>query len=345
MISARELGRRFGDFVAVEGVTFEIAAGEVFGLLGPNGAGKTTTMRMLTGLVAPSSGQAEVAGISVTERPDEVRQAVGILTETPGLYVRLDALENLRFFARLYGVKKPDAKIEELLKRFGLWDRRREAVGSYSKGMRQKLAIARAVVHDPKVVILDEPTSALDPESAQVVRALITELKNEKRTIVLCTHNLDEAERLCHRIAVIKRTVLRVDSPAALRSALYGRSTTVKLVSVSEGMLEAVRAVPGVRSVEVRSVEVSRVEVSRVEVSGVEGSGVEGSGVEVSGQTLFIANDDPTHANPLLARALVGAGAEILSLSEIEKRLEDVYLDLVREDAASPAASTSRSAP
>jgi ABC-2 type transport system ATP-binding protein len=208
-------------------------------------------------------------------------------------------------------------------------------VGSYSKGMRQKLAIARAVVHDPKVVILDEPTSALDPESAQVVRALITELKNEKRTIVLCTHNLDEAERLCHRIAVIKRTVLRVDSPAALRSALYGRSTTVKLVSVSEGMLEAVRAVPGVRSVEVRSVEVSRVE----------GSGVEGSGVEVSGQTLFIANDDPTHANPLLARALVGAGAEILSLSEIEKSLEDVYLDLVREDAASPAASTSRSAP
>ncbi len=143
MIVARDLARRFGDFIAVEGVTFEVGAGEVFGLLGPNGAGKTTTMRMLTGLVAPTSGTAEIAGISVTERPDDVRQAVGILTETPGLYVRLDALENLRFFADLYGVKKPEPKIEMLLRRFGLWERRREAVGSYSKGMRQKLAIAR----------------------------------------------------------------------------------------------------------------------------------------------------------------------------------------------------------
>jgi ABC-2 type transport system ATP-binding protein len=309
MIVARDLARRFGDFIAVEGVTFEVGAGEVFGLLGPNGAGKTTTMRMLTGLVAPSSGSAEIAGISVIDRPDDVRQVVGILTETPGLYVRLDAMENLRFFADLYGVKKPEPKIEMLLRRFGLWERRREAVGSYSKGMRQKLAIARAVVHDPKVVILDEPTSALDPESAQVVRSLITELKDEKRTIVLCTHNLDEAERLCKRIAVIKQRVLRVDTPAALRSALYGRSSTVDLVEVTDALVAVAQRVPGVRS------------------------------VTVEGTRLLVAMDDPHEGNPALAKALIDAGAQLRSLREVQKTLEEVYLDLVREDARKAASA------
>ncbi len=303
MISARDLGRRFGDFVAVEHVTFEVAPGEVFGLLGPNGAGKTTTMRMLTGLVAPSSGDGEVAGISVTKDPDGVRQVVGILTETPGLYVRLDAIENLRFFARLHGVKRPAPKIEHLLRRFGLWERRSEPVGSFSKGMRQKLAIARAVVHEPKVVILDEPTSALDPESALVVRALVAELRDERRTIVLCTHNLDEAERLCHRIAVIKRTVLRVDSPAALRSALYGRTSRIRVRTLTDGMIEAVRAVPGVASV-----------------------GTEGSALIVA--------CDPEATHPAIARALLAAGAELLSLTEEHKSLEDIYLELVREPAS-----------
>jgi len=304
MIVARDLARRFGDFIAVEGVTFEVGAGEVFGLLGPNGAGKTTTMRMLTGLVAPSSGTAEVAGISVIDRPDDVRQVVGILTETPGLYVRLDAMENLRFFADLYGVKKPEPKIEMLLRRFGLWERRRESVGSYSKGMRQKLAIARAVVHEPKVVILDEPTSALDPESAQVVRQLITELKDEKRTIVLCTHNLDEAERLCRRIAVIKQRVLRVDTPASLRSELYGRSSTVDLVEVSDALVAVAERVPGVRA------------------------------VKVEGTRLLVSMEDPQVGNPLLAKALIDAGGQLRAMSESQKTLEEVYLDLVREDAA-----------
>jgi ABC-2 type transport system ATP-binding protein len=305
VIVCTDLARRFGTFVAVEDVTFEVGAGEVFGLLGPNGAGKTTTMRMLTGLVAPTHGSATVAGISVVDRPDEVRQEVGILTETPGLYVRLDAMENLRFFADLYGVKRPEPKIEALLKRFGLWDRRREAVGSYSKGMRQKLAIARAVVHDPKVVILDEPTSALDPESAQVVRSLITELKDDRRAIVLCTHNLDEAERLCHRIAVIKQRVLRVDSPAALRSALYGRSTRIELAVVGDAIVSAVKAVEGV-----------------IDVS-------------VDGTRLFVSVADPRGVNPRLARALIEAGAEVIELVEEHKTLEDVYLELVREKASS----------
>lgn len=309
MIVARDLARRFGDFIAVEGVTFEVGAGEVFGLLGPNGAGKTTTMRMLTGLVAPSSGTAEIAGISVTLRPDDVRQVVGILTETPGLYARLDAMENLRFFADLYGVKKPDPKIEMLLRRFGLWDRRREAVGSYSKGMRQKLAIARAVVHEPKVVILDEPTSALDPESAQVVRALITELKDEQRAIVLCTHNLDEAERLCRRIAVIKQRVLRVDTPASLRSALYGRSSTLELLEVTDALVAVARSVEGVRE------------------------------VKVDGLRMLVAMDDPSVRNPLLAKALIEAGGQLRAMSESHKTLEEVYLDLVREHEGQRATS------
>ena len=302
MIRAEKLGRRFGDYVAVEDVNVDIAKGEVFGVLGPNGAGKTTTLRLLTGLVAPTSGRAEVAGISVIDEPERVRTKVGILTETPGLYARLDAIENLRFYADVYGVRDPLPKIQHYLERFGLWSRRHEPVGAFSKGMRQKLAIARAVLHDPEVVFLDEPTSALDPESSRIVRDLVEELRAAGRTIVLCTHNLDEAERLCDRIGVLKRTLLHVDTPKALRRKLYGHLVEIDtLGTVPDTVLDGLRTLEGVREVTAR------------------------------GEGCVVSIADPRTDTPRLVSLLVERGVPILRVAEQARSLEDVYLDLLRE--------------
>jgi ABC-2 type transport system ATP-binding protein len=307
VIRAAGLTRRFGDFVAVEGVDLEISQGEVFGLLGPNGAGKTTTVRMLTALIAPTSGRAIVAGHSVTEEPDAVRAKVGMLTETPGLYVRLTAIENLRFFADIYGVRDADAKIRAILDRLDLGSHVHVPVGAWSKGMRQRLAIARAVLHDPAVLFLDEPTSALDPVAARAVRELVADLRRDGRTIVLCTHNLDEAERLCDRIAIIKQRPIRIDTPARLRRDLEGSRTVVRLAPpIPEGMLGVVRALPGVREA---SLEVG---------------------------TLRVSLDDPSARTPALVRTLVELGASILSVQEETRTLEEAYLALVGAEKASP---------
>jgi ABC-2 type transport system ATP-binding protein len=305
VIRAHKLGRRFGDYVAVEDVDVDIPRGEVFGVLGPNGAGKTTTLRLLTGLVAPTSGHAEVAGISVTDDPEGVRARVGILTETPGLYARLDAIENLRFYADVHGVRDAMSKIRAYLERFGLWARRHEPVGAFSKGMRQKLAIARAVLHDPDVVFLDEPTSALDPESSRVVRELVEELRGKGRTIVLCTHNLDEAERLCDRIGVLKRTLLHVDTPKALRRKLYGHLVEIDAArDVEPDTLAALGALPGVRDVCARP------------------------------QGCVLSIGDPLEDIPAVVRLLVERGVPVVRVAEQARTLEDVYLDLVREGGA-----------
>ncbi|MBX7197036.1 MAG: ABC transporter ATP-binding protein [Sandaracinaceae bacterium] len=307
MILAEGLGRRFGDYVAVHDVNVDIPRGEVFGVLGPNGAGKTTTLRLLTGLVAPTSGKAEVAGISVVRDPEGVRAKVGILTETPGLYARLDAIENLRFYADVHGVKNAMPKIQGYLERFGLWARRHEPVGAFSKGMRQKLAIARAVLHDPEVVFLDEPTSALDPESSRIVRDLVEELRAAGRTIVLCTHNLDEAERLCDRIGVLKRTLLHVDTPKALRRKLYGHLVEIDtLGAIPEPVLAALQALEGVREVR--------------------------PALHTEGCIASIA--DPRTDTPRLVALLVDKGVPILRVAEQARSLEDVYLDLLREGGA-----------
>ncbi|UJR79356.1 ABC transporter ATP-binding protein [Sandaracinus amylolyticus] len=305
MIRAENLGRRFGDFVALEGLDLEIAQGEVFGLLGPNGAGKTTTVRLLTAVISPTTGRATVAGFDVATHPEQVRANVGILTETPGIYVRLDAVENLRFFADIHGLRDPDARIRAVLERLDLWARRKEPVGGWSKGMRQRLAIARAVLHEPKVVFLDEPTSALDPAAARTVRELVTDLRREGRTIILCTHNLDEAERLCDRIGVLRTRLLRVDTPARLCRDLERASTIVRLVAPDAALLDVARALPFVRD------------------------------AALAGDTMRIALDDPEAHNPALVRALVEAGAEIRTVSEEVRTLEQVYLELV---GASPEA-------
>lgn len=299
MIRTVGLSRRFGDRLAVENLDLEVSAGEVLGFLGPNGAGKTTTVRLLCGLIAASEGYAEIAGFRVDQQPDEVRARVGILTETPGLYERLSTRENLRLFAELYGVDRPAARIQHWLTELELWDRRDDAAGSLSKGMRQRLAIARAMLHDPPVLFLDEPTSGLDPESARRVRETIASLKSEGRTIFLCTHNLDEAERLCDRVAVFKNRLLALDSAQALKRAAFGREVVFHLSKVEATYLDAVRAVPGVMDVSTKEQQIS------------------------------VRLVDPDVVNPGVVRALVVAGAEVRFIGETKHSLEEIYLQLV----------------
>jgi ABC-2 type transport system ATP-binding protein len=299
MIHTENLTKKFGDRTAVEALTLDVREGEVFGFLGPNGAGKTTTVRMLTTLIGPTSGTATVNNFRVGQDDTAIRRCTGILTETPGMYDRLSAEKNLTIFAHLYEVVDVKGQVEKYLRLLGLWDRRSDLVGNFSKGMKQKLAICRALLHEPAVVFLDEPTSGLDPEAARLVRDFIEEIKAEGRTIFLCTHNLDEADRLCDRIGVMKQRLITVDTPANLRNQLYGRKVVFHLREADDALLARVRALPFVK------------EAQRVE------------------NKLIIGLDDPETHNPALVRLLVEAGADVQFVGELRHSLEDVYLSLV----------------
>jgi ABC-2 type transport system ATP-binding protein len=300
MITTTNLTKKFGDNLAVDQLSITIPPGEVFGLLGPNGAGKTTTIRMLAALIGQTSGEASVAGYKIGENDYEIRKNVGILTESPGLYDRLSAERNLSFFAKLYEVDQISAQVEQYLRMLGLWERRLEQVGTFSKGMRQKLAIARALLHEPKVLFLDEPTSGLDPEAARLVREFIAELRQEGRTIVICTHNLDEADRLCDRIAVLNSQLLALDTPKNLRRQLYGRTVVFHLASAEEKYAEKIGAHDFVRS------------------------------AQIVDNKLVVTLDEPEAHNPALIRELVELGAQIRFVGELRRSLEDVYLRLVK---------------
>jgi ABC-2 type transport system ATP-binding protein len=300
MIRTDNLGKKFGTIQAVENLSLEVAEGEVFGFLGPNGAGKTTTVRMLTSLIAPTSGSATVAGFNVGHQDTEIRRSVGVLTEIPGMYDNLTAEYNLRIFAELYEVKDVKGQIEKYLKMLGLYERRLDSVGTFSKGMKQKLAIARALLHEPRILFLDEPTAGLDPEASHLVREFITELKNEGRTIFLCTHNLDEADRLCDRIGVFKSHLLVVDTPANLRTSVFGRKVVFHLRLVDDNI-----------AAEVRSLSFAR-EVKVVE------------------NKLIVTLDNPEVQNPEVVRMLVGRGADVQFVGELRHSLEEVYLHLVK---------------
>ena len=240
---------------AVDGLNLQVQEGEVFGFLGPNGAGKTTTVRLLACLIGPTAGRAWVNGLEVGKEDTGIRGQIGILTESPGLYERLSARRNLEIFAELYGVKDVAGQVRKYLELLDLWDRRDTEAGTFSKGMKQKLAIARALLHEPPVVFMDEPTSALDPESAKTVRDFIETLRGQGRTIFLCTHNLDEAERLCDRIGVFRQHLIAVDTPDALRRQLFGRQTVVHLAQVTDQMAETVRGLPFVLRLDVLAAE------------------------------------------------------------------------------------------
>jgi ABC-2 type transport system ATP-binding protein len=304
MIQTENLTKRFGSTLAVEQLNLSIEQGEVFGFLGPNGAGKTTTVRMLASLISPTQGRAVVNGFEVGRQDDQIRRSVGVLTETPGLYDNLSAEYNLRIFAELYEVRDPAGQVEKYLRMLGLWERRFEPTATFSKGMKQKLAIARALLHEPKVLFLDEPTAALDPESARLVRDFIAELRREGRTIFLCTHNLDEADRLCDRIAVFKTRLLVVDTPERLRQQMFGRKVVFHLRNLDEAMVSKVLKLPFVS--EARMVD----------------------------GRLLVTLDDPEKRNPEIVRQLVMDGAEIQFVGELRYSLEDVYLRLVRNDSA-----------
>jgi len=245
MIDAENLTRKFGNLTAVENLTLHIDEGEVFGLLGPNGAGKTTTVRMLCCLISKTSGEAKIGDYEIGNSADQqkIRRIIGLLPENVGLYDDLSAYKNLDFYGRLYKCTKEQRKerIEYFLKMLGLWDKRDLLVGTFSKGMKQKLAIARALIHDPQILFLGEPTANLDPEASKTVRDLILELKKEKRTIFLNTHLLDEAEKICDRVGILKTKLLAVGNPEELRESLWGRKTVVQLERVNDAIVAAVK--------------------------------------------------------------------------------------------------------
>ncbi|AKJ06348.1 ABC-2 type transport system ATP-binding protein [Archangium gephyra] len=299
-ISVQGLAKRFGMRTAVEGLDFDVRPGEVFGLLGPNGAGKTTTVRMLTGLLQPSEGEARVWGHSVRTEGEALRRVVGLLTEQPGLYERLSARDNLRFFMKLHELDERQAwpRARSYLERFGLAGREDDACGGFSKGMRQKLAIVRTLVHDPKVIFLDEPTSGLDPESARTVRDAVAELAAEGRTIVLCSHNLAEVERLCTRVAVVKGRLLAMAPVNELRRT--GSALDVKVEGEAERYVQALAALPFAPN------------------------------VLAEGARLRVMLADEAHAPDVVA-CLVGAGARVHSAVPAQRPLEEVYLELIRE--------------
>lgn len=307
-IKADGLAKRFNGFSAVDGLSFDVEEGEVFGLLGPNGAGKTTTIRMLSCLISPTSGTAFVNGLEIGKSPLEIRRSVGILTENPSLYERLTAYENMDFFARAYGVSDERARkdrIKEQLDFFGLWDRRADRAGTFSKGMKQKLAIARALVHDPPILFMDEPTAGLDPEASKNIRDLIGKLsKQEKHTILLSTHHLEDAERLCGRVMIIRkgRSVI-LGSPEGLQEKIAGKpSIELSLAHVSDEILGAVRSAEGVEDA-----------------------------IIFEGKIVAEA-DNAKSATPEIVRRAVGAGASILSVAVKRPSLEDAYLKLIKED-------------
>jgi ABC-2 type transport system ATP-binding protein len=310
IVEAKGLTKTFGSHTAVNHLNFKVEEGEVFGLLGPNGAGKTTTIRMLACLISPSEGSAKIVGHKINENPLAVRQTVGILTENPSLYERLTAQENMDFFAEAYNLTNPQEKssrIRELLAFFNLWERRNDKVATFSKGMKQKLAIARALVHNPPVLFLDEPTTGLDPESAKEVRDLMEKLsRREKHTILLCTHHLEDAERLCSRVMIInKGKSVVMGTPDELRNQITGKPTVqVNLRKLDLRIIEATKQVSHVAQVD----------------------------VDESASCLTIVLDDLIVGTPKVVKRIVEAGGLVLGVYVLRPSLEDAYLKLIKQE-------------
>jgi ABC-2 type transport system ATP-binding protein len=304
MIETENLTRKFGDLIAVDNLTFKVSQGEIFGFLGPNGAGKTTTVRMLCCLISKTSGSARIADYEVGNKSDsiKIRKLIGFVSDNVGLYDGLTAYENLDYYGKLYKCPEPrrEENIERFLRMLGLWEKKDAPAGTFSKGMKQKLAIARALVHDPEVLFMDEPTANLDPESAKTVREFILELKKQRKTIFLNTHNLDEAQRICDRIGILNTKLMAVGTPVELEYSVGARKTVIELDEVNDAILNALNRIsPG--------------KVTR----------------DDSKLTIDLAN--PSKENPAIVRAIVEAGGNVQSVSITASSLEDAYLKLVRE--------------
>jgi len=303
-LSVDHLSKRFGDRVAVDDVTFTVGRGEVFGFLGPNGAGKTTTVRTLASLITPTSGSATIAGIPLTpENGVEIRRRIAVMPEAPGLYLRLSVVENLECFTDLYGVPDPSERVGQALEAVSLADRARDTCGSLSKGLRQRVALARALLSDPEVLFLDEPTVGLDPVATREVHALIVGLRERGVTIFLTTHRLEEAERLCDRVAILNTSLRSIGRPNELRAQLFSKALTVR---TGAPIPEPGRVFAG--------------------LGGVTDWNADGP------SSYILTVTDPAVAAPAVARALVAMGADLVTIAETQHSLEDVYLELVEED-------------
>ncbi len=302
-LRVEHLSKRFGDRVAFSDVSFAVARGEVFGFLGPNGAGKTTTVRTLGTLLVPTAGAAMVAGFPLEpENGVEIRRRIAMMPESPGLYLRLSVVENLECFADLYEVDQPRQRIGRALDAVGLADRAHDPCGALSKGLRQRVALARALLSDPEVLFLDEPTAGLDPVATRDVHELIEGLRRRGVTVFLTTHRLEEAERLCDRVAILKTSLLAIGRPDQLRAELFSRSLVVTTLSPLPDPAAVFGAVPGVTGWR-----------------------------EEAACRYVLAVSDASVATPVVTRALVAAGADVLSVGESRESLEDVYLELVSE--------------
>jgi len=304
MIEVRNLTKIFGEITAVDDLTFSVAEGEVFGLLGPNGAGKTTAIRMLCCLISRTSGEARIGGYHIGNQADSlaIRKMIGLVPGNIGLYEELTAYENLDYYGKLYECPQADRKekIEYFLKMMDLWEKRDLPVSDFSKGMTQKVGIARALIHDPQLLFFDEPTANLDPESARVVREIILKLKKEGKTIFINTHNLDEAQRICDRIGILKTKLLTVSTPEQLEMTTWGNRTVIQVEEINDQILEAVR------------------ELNPKDL-----------GVEENRITLTLV--DPQKENPDFVQAIVSAGGRIQYVTQLNPGLEETYLKVIEE--------------
>jgi ABC-2 type transport system ATP-binding protein len=302
MIHVENLSKKFGSITAVDNISFEIKDGSIFGFLGPNGAGKTTTIRMLSTLIKPTSGTVVIDGKELSKNGEYIRSILGILTETPGMYEKISAIENLNFFSGFYGIeeKKRKQNIEKFLKMFDLWDRRDALVSTYSKGMKQKLAIARALIHEPKILYLDEPTAALDPESAFMVRSFIENQKNEKTTVFLCTHNLEEASNLSDVVCIIKNRIIKISTLEELQKNKKGKKIEIVFNQPAKKYSDILKDFAEVTNLEAKEDKIN------------------------------FSMDNPEKINPIIIKKLIDSGAEIIYFNEIKASLEEIYLDLIR---------------
>ena len=306
MISLENLTKEFETVTAVKDISFDIDESEIFGFLGPNGAGKTTTIRMLSTLIGATSGKITIDGRDPSKDGSYIRSIIGLLTESPGLYEKISAYANLDYFSSFYDMpdKKRKENIEKYLKMFGLWERRDDLAGTYSKGMKQKLALCRALIHEPKILFLDEPTAGLDPASAHMVRNFIENLKQEKITVFLCTHNLTEASTLSDRVCFIKQEIIRIATLSELQA--HGKHKGVEIVFRQDASRHRtlLEGIPGINGVDAKDNRVS----------------------------VFVENPEVT--NPEIIRQLVNNDIDILYVNEIKASLEDIYLELIKDEEA-----------
>ncbi len=302
MITVENLTRKFGDITAVENISFGIDESEIFGFLGPNGAGKTTTIRMLSTLISPDSGKIIIDGKDTLSHGEYIRQITGLLTESPGMYEKISAYENLKYYSSFYNI--PDNKrkdnIEKYLKMFDLWDRKDDLAGTYSKGMKQKLALSRALIHEPKILLLDEPTAGLDPESAHMVRNFIDSLKEERTTVFLCTHNLEEASSLSDRVCIIKKKIIRIATLSELQSGDRGKRVEIVFRDDADRYTKLMKEISQIKNIQ----------------------------TDKNRATLVIEN--PETSNPIILKKMVYSGAKIIYFNQIKASLEEIYLDLIR---------------